>query len=180
MLESHDRQQFAPDTLTHAWSSILRIHESIGDQRQKFSAEISEVAEDIAYLVKDIEKKRKMVNGITHIMCYVAIVNRHCFNHLSAYVHKSDQRSQCTPRTGAGRCRSSFDQGIVPPYIYWHFCSPKLVQSKVLIADGGSQAKQRYDVSSEEWEMKLMQQKNDAMGLTLKGMFKQNRNQMQV
>jgi dGTP triphosphohydrolase len=61
MLESHDRQQFAPDTLTHAWSSILRIHESIGDQRQKFSAEISEVAEDIAYLVKDIEKKRKMV-----------------------------------------------------------------------------------------------------------------------
>ncbi|KAG2177771.1 hypothetical protein INT43_003018 [Umbelopsis isabellina] len=122
MLESHDRQQFAPDTLTHAWSSILRIHESIGDQRQKFSTEIAEVAEDIAYLVKDIEKKRKMTKDLS-------------------------------------------------------------VRHERVLGDADlalTKAKQRYDVSSEEWETKLMQQKNDAMGLTLKGMFKQNRNQMQL
>jgi hypothetical protein len=42
------------------------------------------------------------------------------------------------------------------------------------------QAKQKYQVCSEEWEMKLMQLKAEATGMTLKGMFKPNRNQAQA
>lgn len=62
MMEGHDRQQLVSDTLTQSWISILKIHETIGEQRLKFGSEISEIAEDISFLIKDIDKKRKMVS----------------------------------------------------------------------------------------------------------------------
>lgn len=60
-MESHDRQQLVSDSLSQAWTVILKTHETIGEQRLKFGSDISEIVEDIGYLVKDIDKKRKMV-----------------------------------------------------------------------------------------------------------------------
>lgn len=40
---------------------MLKMHETIGEQRLKFGSDISEIVEDIGFLVKDIDKKRKMV-----------------------------------------------------------------------------------------------------------------------
>jgi hypothetical protein len=66
MMEGHDRQPLVSDTLTQSWTSILKIHETMGEQRLKFGSEISEIAEDIGFLIKDIDKKRKMVSLSQH------------------------------------------------------------------------------------------------------------------
>lgn len=42
-----------------AWTSILKVHETIGDQHVKFSTDITEVADDLQLLFKDTEKSRK-------------------------------------------------------------------------------------------------------------------------
>lgn len=60
-MESHDRQQLVSDSLSQAWTVMLKMHETIGEQRLKFGSDISEIVEDIAFLLKDIDKKRKMV-----------------------------------------------------------------------------------------------------------------------
>ncbi|KAI8329762.1 Rho GTPase activation protein [Chlamydoabsidia padenii] len=46
-------------TFGSAWSSSLKVHENIGDQRIKFASDIVEVADDLQLLVKDTEKARK-------------------------------------------------------------------------------------------------------------------------
>ncbi|CAO3668733.1 unnamed protein product [Umbelopsis ramanniana] len=122
MMEGHDRQQLVSDTLTQSWTSILKIHETMGEQRLKFGSEISEIAEDISFLIKDIDKKRKMTKDLSA---------RH---------------------------------------------ERVLVDAELAL----TKAKQRYDISSEEWETKLMQLKTEAGGMSLKGMFKPNRNQAQL
>ncbi|CAO3668242.1 unnamed protein product [Umbelopsis vinacea] len=61
-MESHDRQQLVSDSLSQAWTVMLKMHETIGEQRLKFGSDISEIVEDIAFLLKDIDKKRKMLN----------------------------------------------------------------------------------------------------------------------
>ncbi|KAH8552365.1 Rho GTPase activation protein [Umbelopsis sp. PMI_123] len=122
MMEGHDRQQLVSDTLTQSWTNILKIHETIGEQRLKFGSEISEIAEDISFLIKDIDKKRKTTKDLS---------TRH------------------------ERVLIDVDLAL-------------------------TKAKQRYELHSEEWESKLMQVKNEAMGMGLKGMFKPNRNQAQL
>lgn len=46
-------------TFGSAWSSSLKVHENIGEQRIKFASDITEVADDLQLLVKDTEKARK-------------------------------------------------------------------------------------------------------------------------
>ncbi|KAI8064705.1 Rho GTPase activation protein [Gongronella butleri] len=46
-------------TFGSAWVSFLKVHEMIGDQHQKFSTDIGEVADDLQLLLKDTEKARK-------------------------------------------------------------------------------------------------------------------------
>ncbi|ORX58178.1 RhoGAP-domain-containing protein [Hesseltinella vesiculosa] len=43
----------------NAWTSFLKVHETIGEQRQKFSSDVTEVADDLQLLIKDTEKARK-------------------------------------------------------------------------------------------------------------------------
>jgi hypothetical protein len=38
---------------------MLKVHETIGEQRVKFAGDISEVADDLQLLYKDTEKSRK-------------------------------------------------------------------------------------------------------------------------
>jgi hypothetical protein len=44
------------------------VHETIGDQRVKFSSDIVEVADDVQIMCKDTEKSRKQVKeiGVRH------------------------------------------------------------------------------------------------------------------
>jgi hypothetical protein len=48
-------------TFGDAWTSILKVHEVIGNQRIKFASTISDAAEDIISLGRSIEKERKKV-----------------------------------------------------------------------------------------------------------------------
>lgn len=48
-------------TYGDAWTSFLKVHETIGEQRLRFAADITEVADDLNLLVKDTEKGRKQV-----------------------------------------------------------------------------------------------------------------------
>jgi hypothetical protein len=44
---------------------MLKVHETIGDQRIKFAGNITEVADDLQLLYKDTERGRKQVNNMT-------------------------------------------------------------------------------------------------------------------
>lgn len=51
-------------TFGSAWTSSLKVHENIGEQRIKFASDITEVADDLQLLVKDTEKARKQAKDI--------------------------------------------------------------------------------------------------------------------
>lgn len=50
------------------WTSFLKVHEAIGEQHIKFSADIAEVTDDVHIMSKDTEKSRKQVKeiGVRH------------------------------------------------------------------------------------------------------------------
>ncbi|CAO3598071.1 unnamed protein product [Absidia cylindrospora] len=58
--KSHPRSS----TFGSAWTSSLKVHENIGEQRIKFASDITEVADDLQLLVKDTEKARKHAKDI--------------------------------------------------------------------------------------------------------------------
>ncbi|KAI7895986.1 Rho GTPase activation protein [Mucor mucedo] len=68
MTESYDKSHAKPSTYGLIWTSFLKVHETIGDQRVKFSADIAEVADDVQIMSKDTEKSRKQVKeiGVRH------------------------------------------------------------------------------------------------------------------
>jgi hypothetical protein len=49
-------------TFGDVWISMLKVHENIGNQRIKFAASISDSAEDLLSLGRNIEKERKKVS----------------------------------------------------------------------------------------------------------------------
>ncbi|KAI7899699.1 Rho GTPase activation protein [Cokeromyces recurvatus] len=68
MIESYDKSHTKVSSYGQAWCQFLRVHEKIGDQRVKFSNDISEVSDDVQIMYKDTEKSRKQVKemGIRH------------------------------------------------------------------------------------------------------------------
>ncbi|CDH56716.1 gtpase activating protein [Lichtheimia corymbifera JMRC:FSU:9682] len=64
MAESFDKAHPRSGTYGDAWTSFLKVHETIGEQRLRFAADITEVADDLNLLVKDTEKGRKQVKDI--------------------------------------------------------------------------------------------------------------------
>lgn len=48
-------------TFGDVWISILKVHETIGNQRIRFATSITESAEDLLSLSKHIEKDRKKI-----------------------------------------------------------------------------------------------------------------------
>ncbi|KAI8333049.1 Rho GTPase activation protein [Chlamydoabsidia padenii] len=57
--ETFDKSHPRSGTYGDAWVSMLKVHETIGDQRIKFASNITEVAEDLQLLYKDTERGRK-------------------------------------------------------------------------------------------------------------------------
>jgi hypothetical protein len=51
-------------TYGKVWGQFLKVHETIGEQRVKFSSDINEVADDVQIMCKDTEKSRKQVKEI--------------------------------------------------------------------------------------------------------------------
>ncbi|KAI8368301.1 Rho GTPase activation protein [Radiomyces spectabilis] len=64
MAETFDKSHPRSGTYGDAWTSMLKVHETVGEQRIKFSADISEVADDLQLLYKDTEKGRKQVKDV--------------------------------------------------------------------------------------------------------------------
>lgn len=64
MTESYEKAHPKASTYRSVWTSFLKVHEKIGDQRIKFSSDIAEVADDIQIMCKDTEKSRKQVKEI--------------------------------------------------------------------------------------------------------------------
>ncbi|CAO3690239.1 unnamed protein product [Umbelopsis ramanniana] len=68
MAESFEKAHPRAGSYGDAWTSILKVHEKIGEQHVKFSTEITEVADDLQLLFKDTEKSRKQAKeqGLRH------------------------------------------------------------------------------------------------------------------
>ncbi|KAI8646362.1 Rho GTPase activation protein [Parasitella parasitica] len=68
MTESYDKGHSKSNTYGTVWTQFLKVHETIGDQRVKFSGDIAEIADDVQIMCKDTEKSRKQVKelGIRH------------------------------------------------------------------------------------------------------------------
>ncbi|GAN08229.1 rhoGAP-domain-containing protein [Mucor ambiguus] len=69
MTELYEKSHSKPSsTYGTVWTQFLKVHETIGDQRVKFSGDIAEVADDVQIMCKDTEKSRKQVKeiGIRH------------------------------------------------------------------------------------------------------------------
>ncbi|KAH8553440.1 Rho GTPase activation protein [Umbelopsis sp. PMI_123] len=68
MAESFEKAHPRAGSYGDAWTSILKVHEKIGEQHIKFSTEITEVADDLQLLFKDTEKSRKQAKeqGLRH------------------------------------------------------------------------------------------------------------------
>lgn len=59
---------FIISTYGTVWTRFLKVHETIGEQRIKFSGDIIEVSDDVQIMCKDTEKTRKQVKeiGVRH------------------------------------------------------------------------------------------------------------------
>ncbi|KAG2186724.1 hypothetical protein INT44_002950 [Umbelopsis vinacea] len=68
MAESFEKAHPRAGSYGDAWTSILKVHEKIGEQHVKFSTDITEVADDLQLLFKDTEKSRKQAKeqGLRH------------------------------------------------------------------------------------------------------------------
>ncbi|KAG0174888.1 hypothetical protein DFQ30_002154 [Apophysomyces sp. BC1015] len=64
LAETFDKSHPRSGTYGNAWTSILKVHETIGEQRVKFAANITDVSEDLQLLYKDTEKGRKQVKDV--------------------------------------------------------------------------------------------------------------------
>ncbi|KAI8332784.1 Rho GTPase activation protein [Blakeslea trispora] len=59
MHEAHEKAHTKKSSYGNVWTQFLKVHETIGEQRVKFSGDISEVADDLQIVYKDTEKNRK-------------------------------------------------------------------------------------------------------------------------
>lgn len=46
-----------------AWQSSMRIHESMAENRLRFAQRLNEMSEELATLVKEVDKNRKQVSN---------------------------------------------------------------------------------------------------------------------
>ncbi|KAJ6607481.1 GTPase activating protein [Mycena sp. CBHHK59/15] len=51
-------------TFVTSWQSAMRIHESIGDSRVRFSQRLNEMSEELATLAKEVDKNRKQTKEL--------------------------------------------------------------------------------------------------------------------
>ncbi|RUP45058.1 hypothetical protein BC936DRAFT_148666 [Jimgerdemannia flammicorona] len=66
--ETFDKTHPKSGTYGDAWTSMLKVHETVGEQRLKFAADILEVSDDMNLLFKDTERSRKQMKetGMKH------------------------------------------------------------------------------------------------------------------
>ena len=48
-------------TFVNSWQSTMKIHESMAENRIRFAQRLNEMSEDLATLVKEVDKNRKQV-----------------------------------------------------------------------------------------------------------------------
>jgi hypothetical protein len=50
-------------TFVSAWQSSMRIHEGMAENRMRFAQRLNEMSEELANLVKEVDKNRKQVRN---------------------------------------------------------------------------------------------------------------------
>lgn len=60
-LASSDKTDCAPlhSSYVNSWSSLLKTHELVGDNRLKFAQQLSEMSEELLGISKDVDRTRK-------------------------------------------------------------------------------------------------------------------------
>ncbi|KAL0095102.1 Rho GTPase activation protein [Phycomyces blakesleeanus] len=68
MSETVDKAPLRTGTLSDSWSSYLKVHEKVGENRVRFSQDIVDISDDLLFLHRDTEKERKQIKdlGIKH------------------------------------------------------------------------------------------------------------------
>lgn len=54
-----------------AWQSCMRVHEMMAENRLRFAQRLNEMSEELANLVKEVDKNRKQVSGIVQLIFLV-------------------------------------------------------------------------------------------------------------
>ena len=47
-----------------AWMTSMRVHEMMAENRLRFSQRLNEMSEELATLVKEVDKNRKQVSNV--------------------------------------------------------------------------------------------------------------------
>ncbi|GES88458.1 RhoGAP-domain-containing protein [Rhizophagus clarus] len=64
--ESHHTNDTKQGSYGDSWINMLKLHESIGENRLKFAAAIQEISEDVSILYKETDKTRKNLKDSGH------------------------------------------------------------------------------------------------------------------
>ncbi|CAB5133239.1 unnamed protein product [Rhizophagus irregularis] len=64
--ESHNTNDTKQGSYGESWMNMLKLHESIGENRVKFAAAIQEISEDVSVLYKETDKSRKNLKDSGH------------------------------------------------------------------------------------------------------------------
>jgi hypothetical protein len=64
--ESHHTNDTKQGSYGNSWINMLKLHESIGENRVKFAAAIQEISEDVSALYKETDKTRKNLKDSGH------------------------------------------------------------------------------------------------------------------
>ncbi|RIA82502.1 Rho GTPase activation protein [Glomus cerebriforme] len=64
--ESHNTNDTKQGSYGDSWLKMLKLHESIGENRVKFAAAIQEISEDVSSLYKETDKTRKHLKDSGH------------------------------------------------------------------------------------------------------------------
>jgi hypothetical protein len=60
-------------TFVNAWQTSMRLHERMAENRLKFAQRLTEMSDELAALVKEVEKNRK---GVSHYICSLCVPRR--------------------------------------------------------------------------------------------------------
>lgn len=48
-----------------AWQLAMKLHDTMGDNRLRFAARLTEMSDDLSNVVKEVDKNRKQVSAST-------------------------------------------------------------------------------------------------------------------
>ena len=66
-----------PSTFVGAWQSSMKIHDLTGENRIRFAQKLNEMGDELANLVKEVDKTRKQVDTIRSYTPRILLSSHH-------------------------------------------------------------------------------------------------------